>query len=335
MKRHTAAVYSAMLLAMAEAYEVSEQQIREQFAATEPMAQSLNDAIQDSSELLKQISVFGVDDPTGEVLTMAIASSLAKRTDVSAGDRQPTLAGTPTDRKYATKLTEFDVGIAYALLDVWARYPDFQQRYMNAVYRRIALDRIMIGFYGESAAAVTDRDTYPNLTDVNIGWLKDLETNMSEHFITEGTVADTISIGSTGDYKNIDHLVSDVKSIIPKMYRTGSEVAIVGEGLVTYDMNKTYQVHGEDPLQKAHIKLLGKSYGGIPAVTVPHFPDNGCMVTDLKNLHLYWQRSGVRRQNENQPARNRVVDYISSNDAYMIGELNGCAAIKAANVSFV
>ena len=41
--------------------------------------------------------------------------------------------------------------IPYALLDAWARFPDFQARLRDAIIKRQALDRIMIGFNGTSA----------------------------------------------------------------------------------------------------------------------------------------------------------------------------------------
>ncbi|MDD5699031.1 MAG: phage major capsid protein, P2 family [Victivallaceae bacterium] len=335
MRRETRALFNELRRAMAQAYGVDN--VAEQFEATVPMAQSLNDAIQASDAFLNEITIIPVDDIKGEVLDMQIHSTIAGRTDTSgAGKREPQLAGAPDGRQYECKHTDFDVGILYALLDVWARYKDFRARYMAAVYRRIALDRILIGWYGESAAATTDRVANPLLQDVNFGWIYDLKTNMAEHYLTE-VVAESgkINIGPAGDYKNIDQLAYDIGSLIPKEHLTGREVAIIGQGLVSYDMNKVLGAHAETPTEKVNFQILGKSYGGFKSVIIPQFPDKGLLITDPRNLQLYYQRTSLRRQSKDEPEKNRVVDYISQNEAYRVGNLKAIAGIEADNVAFV
>jgi hypothetical protein len=64
------------------------------------------------------------------------------------------------------------------------KFADFHQRWTNAVAKAIALDRIMIGFNGTSAAATTDRSTNAKLQDVNIGWLQKIRTNAADRVMT-------------------------------------------------------------------------------------------------------------------------------------------------------
>ncbi len=335
MRHATQQKFNALMTNMAQSYGVAN--MSESFSATTPMAQKLNDAIQASAAFLSRINIIPVEDIMGEVLDMQIHSTIAGRTDTSGdGERDPQLAGSPDGRQYVCKQTDFDVGIEYALLDAWARYDNFYQRYMSAVYKRIALDRILIGFYGQSAASTSDRATNTKLQDVNTGWLYDLEQNMPEHFLSE-VVADSgaITLGSTGDYVNVDQLVYDIGSLIEEQYRTGQEVAIVGKGLVAHDMNKVLSEHAETPSEKINFQILGKSYGGYTSVLVPQFPDYGLLVTDPQNLHIYVQSSSLRRHTENQPKKNRIVDFISQNEAYKIGNLNAAAAIDYENLSIV
>lgn len=334
MRRATQEKFNKMLIAMGEAYGVADP--RQNFTATEPMAQSLNDKVQESSEFLQQISIIPVEDIKGEVLTTTIASTLAKRTAVAANNpRKATVASGPTDRKYECKMTEFDVAITYALMDMWARYGDYHARYMNAVYQRIALDRILIGWKGMSAANETDRATNPDLSDVNLGWIYDLMTNKPANFLIEGSkVEDKIVLAADGDYTNIDQMVYDVGSLIPDVKRTGKEVALIGRGLVSHDMNKVLGQYGEQPSEKIHFEILAKSFGGYKSIFVPGFHEYGVLVTDPKNLQIYWQKSSLRRQVENQPAFNQIVDFISQNEAYMIGDLDAAAGIKGENVVF-
>lgn len=335
MNLETQKKYFKLLDRMAAAYGITDP--RNSFAATVPMSQKLNDAVQASDAFLQQISIIPVDDIKGEILDMQIHSTIAGRTDTSgAGEREAQYAGTPDGRQYECKQTNFDVGIIYALLDAWARYKNFPQRYMKAVYRRMALDRILIGFYGQSAAATTDRGVNTKLEDVNKGWLYDLKTNYLANYITEIVEASgKIKLGAAGDFKNVDQLVYSVGSLIPKEHRTGGEVALVGQGLVAHDMNKVLSEHAETPTEKVNFQILGKSYGGFKSVLVPQFPDYGLLVTDPKNLHIYLQRSSLRRKHEDQPAKNRIVDFISQNEAYNIGNLKAAAAIEAANLEIL
>ncbi len=335
MRRETRLLFTQLQAAMAQVYEVADATM--QFTATVPMAQRLNDAIQESDAFLSEISIIPVDDIKGEVLDMQIHSTIAGRTDTTGNnEREPQMAGAPDGREYECKQTNFDVGILYSMLDTWARYPDFRKRYMNAVLRRIALDRILIGWYGVSAAATSDRATNPKLQDLNKGWIYDLKTNHAENYLLTGTVeAGKIQIGATGDYKNIDQLVYDIYSLIPAEHRTGREVAIVGQQLVAHDMNKVLGAHAETPTEKVNFQILGKSYGGLRSAIVPQFPDTGLLVTDPRNLQLYYQRTSLRRQSVDEPKKNRVADYISQNEAYAIGNLKAAAGIEAVNVKFV
>lgn len=334
MKNSTRVLYRQLITAMAAAYAV--QDTTEKFAIDIPQETALNDAIQASDAFLQMITMTGVEDSKGQALEMGVSGMLAKRTDVSAGDRQPTVMGGPDGTKWETQFTEFDVAIPYVLLDQWARYKDFYQRYMRAVYRQIALDRITVGWYGQSAAAVTAPGTNTLGQDVNIGWLKLLETNNSDHFMTQsGATANEISIGAAGTYKNIDALAYDLLAGIPVEHRTGNEVVIVGSALVADDVNKGLSKHAQTPSEKtAGVQVLANSYGGLKTVQVPKFPDTGLVVTDPANLHLYFQEGKMRRNTEEESKRNRVVDYISSNDAYAIGNTKAMAAIKAENVVF-
>ena len=93
--------------------------------------------------------------------------------------------------------------------------------------------------------------------------------------------------------------------------------------------------HGQTPTEKSHANTLSKSYGGLQAITVPGFPENGLLVTDPKNLSIYYQSGSVRRATKDEPKRDRIEDYNSSNEAYMIENLQAIAGINAANLTFV
>jgi len=334
MRIESRKLFNALQKAMAQAYGT--ENASQQFTATPLMAQTLNDAVQKSSGFLSRITIAPRPDLVGEVLTMSILSSVAGRTDTSSsGERSPQQAGAPNQtRAYAMKQHNYDTAMKYSLIDSWARYPDFRKRYSAAIQQRIALDRLMVGWYGMSAAATTDRVANPKLQDVNKGWIYDLKTNKPEHYLspTGAGALGQINLGPTGDYKNLDHLVFSLFSLIAEEHRTGNEVAIIGQGLVTWEMGKLLAEHAGTPTEKNAIKVLGKSYGGLESVVVSNFPDNGLLIVDPAMLHIYFQDSSVRRQSVDNPKKDQVEDYISMQEAYMIENLEACVAIDDSKV---
>lgn len=331
MRNRTRQLYTALVASMANSYGVPD--ATERFAIEEPLEIRLNDAIQERSDFLQRITMLGVVDKDGQPIRVTVPSSIAGRTDtVNTGARQPQTLAAPAHWNYSCAKTDFDVAMPYSLLDAWARFADFRNRYMNAVYRRIALDRIMIGWNGTSAAADTDRVANADLSDVNIGWIAKLATGNAPNYLTEGATPGEIRLGVDGDYENLDQMVYDIYSMIDKAHLTGNEVAIVGQGLVTRDMGKVLAAHGEKPTERVALRQLDKSYGGLPTVVPPHFPSMSVMVTDLANLHLYYQIGAMRRMTEDQPSLDRIVDWMSSNEAYCFGDYEGVAALNGANV---
>jgi len=336
MRNQTRQQYNLLLAAMVASYGEAAA-AGQKFEVTIPKETTLNDRVQESDTFLKMITMAAVTDSTGQALDLGVESMLAKRTNTDDKDRSPSILGAPDGSQWTVKLTEFDVGMKYETLDQWARYPNFRERYMQHVYRAIALSRLTVGWHGISAAAETDPATYPNGEDVNIGWLQTLATGNSSNYMTQsGATADVISIGAAGDYANLDALVYDLYQAIPIHRRTGNEVAIVGAALVADDINKGLNKHAQTPTEKhAGITTLAGSYGGLSAIQVPKFQDMGVVVTDPANLQLIYQESATRRMTKDQAERNRVVDFISSNDAYAIRDMKAMAAVKADNVQFV
>ncbi len=331
MRELTRKQFNQMKQAMCQAYGVKDTQ--NTFAVQEPMETMLNSAIQDSSDFLQRITMLPVTDRKGQSVKIGIYSPLAKRTNVDDKDREPTAMGAPDGLEYECKLTEFDVSFSYDLLDAWARYDNFMELYMAQVYRRIALDRILVGWHGTNAASETNPNQNPNLEDVNLGWIHLLKTHKQEHFLTESTPdSGQITIGVNGDYKNLDAMTYDIFSMIEIAQRSGNEMAIVGRNLVANDMGKSLSSFAQQPTEKSQVMVLEKTYGGLPSLIVPGFPDSGLVVTDPENLSLYYQAGRTRRSMSDYPKRNRVEDFISSNDAYMVENLEGIAGIEADNI---
>lgn len=206
----------------------------------------------------------------------------------------------------------------------------------------------MIGWNGTSVAATTNRTTSPLLQDVNIGWLAKIRTNAPEQVFDDGA----LTVNSAGannpalkaiyvkpgavlydesldnkttaaaDYTSLDSLVLDAKRLLPEWHRGDTDlVVIVGHDLVDDKYFTIAQTAGATATEvEATDRILRseKQIGGLPAVRVPFFPANAILITTLKNLSIYWQEETRRRRVEDEPKLDRIANYESVNEAYVV-----------------
>ena len=328
MRNDTRKKYNHSLVKLAEINGVDSAQV--QFTVAPAPAQKLEEKIQESSEFLQKINIVPVDAQTGEAIGLSVNSTIAGRTDTSgSGERSPTDPTGMGSDKYECKQTNFDVAIPYSKLDAWAVFSDFHARWTAAVAKAIGLDRIMIGFNGTSAAATTDRVANPKLQDVNIGWLQKIRTNAPERVMTTKTV------GATGDYKNLDALVVDaVNELIDEVHQDSTDLVVICGRSLLADKNFPI-VNGATDNQNTlagQVLLSQKQIGNLPAARVPHFPDNAILITSFDNLSIYVQNGAKRRHIEEKPSKNRIEDYQSSNEAYVIEAYEKVALVEGITI---
>lgn len=317
----------------------------EKFNVTPSVQQTLETAMQESTDFLGRINLMGVNDQTGEALLLGVNGPVAGRTNTAAGNRR-----TPTDRSalakddYACKQTNFDTSFPYSLLDAWAKFPDFQVRLTNAIIQRQALDRIMIGFNGVSAAAATDRDANPMLQDVNIGWLQKIRTKAEDRVLDEGAVAGKITVGPAkiikvagvdteiaGDYATLDGLVFDAIQMLDEWHQARPDlVVLVSRDLMHEKLLKAVEKGAaSNQEENAAQEVVSRArLGGLPVVDAPFFPKGTVLVTFLKNLSIYWQEGARRRHLKDEPEYDRIADYQSSNDAYVVEDFGAVALVE-------
>jgi P2 family phage major capsid protein len=261
---------------------------------------------------------------SGEIIGLGIDNPVASRTDTTNKDRNPRPVGSLTPRSYTAKKTDFDTYITYKNLDMWAKFPDFQPRLRNKVIEQIARDRMMIGFNGVTAAPETDIATNPLLQDVNTGWLQHIRNDAGER------VLDGIKVGDGGDYNNMDAFVFDaVNELLDPWYRDDSGlVAITGRALLS-DKYLGLVNANDKPTEKIALRTLmsNKTLGNLPGQGVPFFPSRGILITKMSNLSIYWQTGSRRRQIFDNPKRDRIEDFNSVNEAYVVEDFGACALL--------
>ncbi|NWB99074.1 phage major capsid protein, P2 family [Pseudomonas gingeri] len=326
--------YAALQEAIAETYGV--ERASRMFSVEPSVAQELNDAITAKADFLERINVIPVSEIKGEKVFIGVNGPVTGRTNTKTTDREAKDASALENTTYELVDTQSDVGLPYAKIDAWAKFPDFKDRYSAAVQKRIAQDRIVIGFHGTHAATQTDLAANPKLQDVNKGWLQQLREQAPQQVLKEGKTAGKVNLGAGGDYANLDALVHDTKQMVDEILREdGDLVAIIGTDLLAADKAKLYTKQGDTPTEKERIEnaQVIATYGGLPAFSVPNFPVNAVLVTSWDNLSIYFQDSSWRKQSVDNPKRSRVEDYNSRNEGYVIEQLEKIALTE--NVELV
>ena len=291
MRNDTRHHFDAYLSQLAKLSGVSD--ATKTFAVDPTVQQRLETRMQESSEFLSRIGMIGVDELKGEKVGLGVSSTIAGRTDTTgAGVRVPRDVSDLTKDGYECRQTDFDTAVRYAQLDAWAKFPDFQSRLRDAILKRQALDRIMIGFNGTSAAATTDRGANPLLQDVNIGWLQKYRTNAAARVLKDGKTAGKIVIGTSelADYNNLDALVFDaIANLIDPWHRKDPGIVVILGSNLVHDKYFPL-INKEQPASEklaTDMIISQKRMGGKQPVEVPYVPDSAMLITSLENLAIY------------------------------------------------
>lgn len=325
MHRETRQHFNRFLKQIAKLNNV--ENTNERFYVTPAVEQALLEKVQDSSPFLSAINNIMVDAQENEKVYVGVNSTIAGRTDTSDGltERKPRDIKSSSNDKYRCEQTNYDTYLRYATLDAWRHRPDFQVLLRAAISKQIARDRMMIGFNGTSVAATTDRSSNPLLQDVNKGWLKHIQENKSK------AVLDGAKIGgiSGHDYLNVDAAVFDViNELIEPWHRDSDLVVICGRKLLA---DKYFSLlNGNDlPTERAALQGLMTSLnlGGRPTIAVPFFPDNAILITPLNNLSIYTQRETTRMYYADNPKLDRIEEYRSVNEAYVVEDYDACCLL--------
>ena len=358
MHKITRALFSAYVSQIALVNGVAN--AAEQFNVDPVVEQRLETKMAESSEFLQQINMVPVTQQSGQTLGLGVTRTIAGRTDTSgAGERTATdPTGNSEINTYFCRQTNFDWARRYAAMDAWRHRPDFETMLRDAILQQQGRDRIMIGWNGTSAAATTDRAANPMLQDVNIGWLQKIRTRAPAQVMSDGNLTvlsngannaalkaiyvkpdvelfdGSLNNKTTGvaDYSSLDALVLDAKRLIPEWHRGDTQlVVIVGHELLDDKYFTIAQNAGATATEvEATDRILrsSKQLGGLPAVRVPFFLANGILITRLDNLSIYWQEGTRRRQLADEPKKDRVANYESVNEDYVVEDYELAALVE-------
>ncbi|MGO3569165.1 MAG: phage major capsid protein, P2 family [Serratia grimesii] len=335
MRKVTREQYKKYVNQIANINGIDALDVAAKFTVEPSVSQTLEEKIQESSGFLKTINIVPVDEQSGDKIGLGIDRPVASTTNTDEKDREPIDPTSLDEQGYMCTQTNFDTALKYSKLDSWAKFKDFQVKIRNQIVKRQALDRIMIGWNGVKRAKTSDFTVNKLLQDVNIGWLEKIRKGAPDQVMSKildeagAVVSEKIRIGKTGDYHNLDALVMDaVNELIAAWFQDDTElVAIVGRSLLAdkyFPIVNKEQENSE--MLAADVIISQKRIGGLQAVRVPSFPDNTILITRLDNLSIYWQDGTRRRHIIDNPKRDRIENYESVNEAYVVEDYQ-CAAL--------
>ncbi|MCA7962403.1 phage major capsid protein, P2 family [Burkholderia cenocepacia] len=311
--------------------------VAEKFAVAPSVQQTLEKRIQESAAFLQRINVQGVTEQMGEKLGLLIGAPIASTTDTTKGDRITVDLTDMDPNKFVCTQTNFDTHQRYSKLDAWAQFPNFQTMVRDVNAQQQALDRIRIGFNGVSRADTSDRAKNPNLEDVNKGWLQKYRDQAKDRVLSEGKKGSGKLVigGADGDYSNLDALVYEAaNSLIEPWYAESPDLVVLCGRDTLLDKYFPIVARDNPPTETlaASLVISQKRIGNLQAVQVPFMPRGKLFITIPKNLSIYWQIGGRRRAVIDNPKRDQVEFFESSNEAYVVEDFGAGCLIE--NVEF-
>ncbi|MTI12261.1 phage major capsid protein, P2 family [Sansalvadorimonas verongulae] len=317
----------------AENHGYKSENISTGFSVEPTRAQKINTKVQEKNDFLAKINILPVRDLVGENILIGVAGPSSSRTNTSAGNkREPKVYPQLEGFTYELHKTNTDVLFTYAQIDTWRKFPDFVERMTNSSLHRIGLDRVMCGWYGESAAKDTDISTHPQLQDLNKGWMQYMRDKLPANILSEGKTAGELRIGKSGDYETLDQAVADLLTTIEDAgLDTTDLVVLVGRDLMQQERERVYN-NALTPEQKQVHENARVTFGGVPVEKAPSLPPRFLAVTPLSNLSIYHQEDSWRRKVDDQPEYDRMVDYTSRNEGYVVEDPRLFVAVEFKNV---
>lgn len=333
MNKITLAIYEKYVQGVAADNGLDFDQVRYgvKFSVNPSVQQRLENAVQESSAFLKMINIVPVTEQQGETLGLGVTGTIASTTDTLTTGRKTQDIHSLSSIPYHCQQINYDTHLRYPTLDMWAKFPDFAKRIADLKAERMALDRIMIAFNGTSRASTSNRNENPLLQDVSVGWLKKIEDNAPERVMKEETPGTgKIEVGEGKTYNNLDALVfSAVSDLIAPQFQDDTKlVAIMSRDLLA---DKYFPlINQEKPTEQLAGDMLVsiKRVGGLQVVQAPFVPKGTIFITRLDNLSIYYQDGKMRRTLKDNAEYDRVDDFTSSNDDFVVENYENVALLK-------
>lgn len=285
------------------------------------------------NDFSRNINIVPVEERSGDSLFGALGSPVSGRTNVAKSDRETSkLMAQPMP--YKTSKVDTDVFVPYSVLNQWVRTKKLKQNYCELIQRRVGLDRLIIGWHGESNSNPdTSASEDPLLRDVNKGWIQVMREHYPQNVLGIDEEGNKLKFGPGGDYENIDQVVVDMVSIIPEIFRENL-VCLIGDDLLSYEQRRVYDASNFQT-EKQKTADTFQMFGDIPRMSCPGFPSRAIVVTSPDNLSLYVKSETSLRQIEMNPKRERVEDYMTGEIGYVVENAKKFVAVESEGIELI
>ncbi|EDW2791975.1 phage major capsid protein, P2 family [Salmonella enterica] len=345
MQNKTRDMLEGYIQQQARLNNVSTAHVTQGFTITPSVEQTLENKKQQSADLLQKINVAPVSLQTGQKLGLGVTGPVSSVNTSTTTRRTPTDVSTLDENDYSCQQVNVDTFIPYAKLDMWAEFPDFQQRLTNQIIQRQALDTIMIGFNGVKRSNPSDPAANPLLQDCGVGWLERIRQTAPQRVMSDVTISSLNADGTitAGTYGTVDAAVNDAKnSLLDPWYQRSAELVVLcSTTLVSArELAALNFLSANNPNSEAlagQLIAARQSIASLPTYLAPYIPDGCILITPFQNLSVYWQKGTHRRRVADEPQYNRVATYESVNYDYVIEDfgaaclLDGLAYATAAD----
>ncbi len=320
-----------LLLGIGKANGVSDPST--QFAVEPNKSQQMRSAVRISSDFLKKINIVTKENIAGEIvgLRTGLVASTTKTNAASDTRRHPKTSFSLEPREYRCRKTNFDHGLSYDDIDAWAAEGanKLGETVNDQITKSKALSLIAIALNGIKYASNSDADANPLLQDCGKGWLQKMREENAERVM--GTEAKPIKYGPDQEYKNLDAVVSDsVATAIAEEFADRDDLVVICNRRNLGDKYfNLINASGEKATEHvaSDIAASTRRLGGLPAMSVPYFPENKLFITPLSNLSIYFHKSGHRRKVSDEPEFDRLANYESENLDYIVEEYGAAVLI--------
>ncbi|GAA5097452.1 P2 family phage major capsid protein [Wohlfahrtiimonas larvae] len=270
-----------------------------------------------SEGILSEVDIDVCTDMVVNDLGFGPSQLVSGRTNTETKERETSGLGKPNGIVYTAVTTNHDTHFTFGELNSFARSKEqFQKRLQDRRLESKREDVERIAWNGVKVAENTDKKTYPLGEDVNIGWLQRMRDHAPEHVITELEGA-AIKVGKGQLMENLDQVVVQALSLIPKQYQKGLKVYISSDLLVGRQMKLLEKTTNTETAQK----ITQDAYyiiNGLIAQAPDFFPDGTIFVTRPKNLAIRVQKGSVRSSYEMNSKRDRYENYNQQNEFYAL-----------------
>lgn len=307
----------------------------EKFTYEPDKQQRLYQTLGESADFLKKINQFTVDAQVGQRIGLGVGKPIAYRVDTEENERESRYVGDLIGDEYHCQQTNYDTHLRYSLMDSWAHVDDFSLLYTVQVTQQVARDSLMIGWCGERAANNTDLAKNPSLQDVNEGWLAKVRRYQPQRFMgydsTGKVTNDAYKLGEGGDYLTLDELVFDmVANLMDEWHQEADDLVVMVGRDIWVNHGMALLSNSALPTERNALStwFADKTVAGYSCIKPPFLPRRAVVVTSYNNLSLYHQLGSLRRTIVDNPKRDRVEEYLSQNEAYVIEDYGKFAAVR-------